>query len=100
MNSPPSGSAHRFVALAALAAFVAVSSFALPSFTLTRSFSGNGAMLVHPGNIVDFTGFLPDALPEFGAVTVTIWLAVLALVGVAALAWLARGGCGSRGVAV
>jgi general nucleoside transport system permease protein len=100
MNSPPSGSAHRFVALAVFAAFVAVSSLALPSFTLTRSFSGNGAMLVHPGNIVDFTGFLPETLPEFGAVTVTVWLAVLALLGVAVLAWLGSRWLWVAGVAV
>ena len=73
--------------LAIVALVAAVSSFLLPFATLTRSFGGQGAILVHPNTILDFTGFLPKTLPDFGSVTLFIWLTIAALLGTAALAW-------------
>ncbi len=75
------------VVLALVAVIAAISSFALPFATLTRSFGGQGAMLVHPSMVIDFTGYLPKALPDFSSTTILIWLTLLALLSIAALAW-------------
>jgi general nucleoside transport system permease protein len=76
------------VGLAVFAALTLLGCFVLPFATLTRGFGGEGAMLVHPARVVDFTGFLPPALPDFGLTTVLIWVTLLALAGTAALAWV------------
>jgi general nucleoside transport system permease protein len=91
MNASSSVSVRPNVWLAVLAATVALLSFAIPSFTLSRAFSGEGTLLVHPGNIVDFTGFLPKTMPDFSPVTLLTWLTVAALVAVAVLGWLRSG---------
>ena len=44
-------------------------------------------MLVHPGQVVDFTGFLPKTLPDLSSVTLLTWFSALGLLGLAALAW-------------
>jgi simple sugar transport system permease protein len=73
--------------LATTGVVLVVLSFLVPSFTLTRGFSGNAAMLVHPGLIVDFNGFLPKALPDFGATTLLTWVVMLTLLVASALAF-------------
>jgi general nucleoside transport system permease protein len=73
--------------LAIVAVLAAVSSFALPFATLTRAFGGQAAMVVHPGIVLDFTGFLPKTLPDFSGTTLLIWLTLLALFATAGLAW-------------
>lgn len=87
MNAPPIRSGRPNFWLAVFAVLLAALSFAVPSFTLARSFSGEAAMLVHPGQVVDFTGFLPKVLPDLGLVTLLTWLSVLGLLAVAGLAW-------------
>jgi simple sugar transport system permease protein len=73
--------------LAVTGAALCVLSFLMPSFTLTRAFSGDAAMIVHPGMVVNFTRFLPQTLPDFSLSTLLTWVLVVALLGVAALAW-------------
>ncbi len=69
------------------AALTLIASFVLPFATLTRGFGGEGAMVVHPARVIDFTGFLPQVLPDFGTATVLIWVTLLALAVTAGLAW-------------
>ena len=76
-----------FPIAAVFAVLLAAASLAVPSFTLSRSFSGEAAMLVHPGQVVDFTGFLPKVLPDLGLVTLFTWLSAVMLLVVAGLAW-------------
>lgn len=80
------GPAARFVAGLALAA--AAGLFLLPFATVSRQFGGEGALLVLPGRVLDFTGFLPAQLPDFRVVGVVGWLllAVLLALAFAALA--------------
>ncbi|HWG85593.1 MAG TPA: hypothetical protein VNT60_08950, partial [Deinococcales bacterium] len=77
------------IAVAVLAALAAAGLFLFPAFTLSRSFNGAGSLLVHPGRVMDYTGFLSPTLPGFQWVTLAGWLVLLAALGVAALA-LAR----------
>jgi general nucleoside transport system permease protein len=74
------------ISLAIVAALAMVSSFVLPFATISRSFGGQAAIFVHPSTIVDFTGFLPKTMPDFSSTTLLIWLSLLGLLGIAALA--------------
>ena len=87
MNASPIRSGRPNLWLAVFAVLLAAASLAVPSFTLSRSFSGEAAMLVHPGQVVDFTGFLPKVLPDLGLVTLFTWLSAVMLLVVAGLAW-------------
>jgi general nucleoside transport system permease protein len=100
MNQAPLRFAHRNVPLAVFAAFVAISSFALPSFTLSRTFSGEGNVLIHPGNLVSFISFRPETLPDLSGVTLVTWLIVLTLAATAGLAWLGSRWLWTAGAAV
>ncbi len=73
--------------VAGFAVLTALSSFVVPLGTLSRSFGGEGALLVHPGRILDFTGRLPPTLPDFSSVTLVTWLLILALFALAGLAF-------------
>jgi simple sugar transport system permease protein len=76
------------IAVVALSLVAAVGAFLIPTATLSRSFSGEGALVVHPGRLLDFTGFLPQQRPDFGMVTVLTWLTIVALAVLAVLAWM------------
>lgn len=65
-----------------------IGAFLVPTATLSRSFGGEGTILVHPGRVMDFTGFLPKELPDFSWVTILGWLTIIALVVLGALGWL------------
>jgi general nucleoside transport system permease protein len=73
--------------VAGFAILTALASFLVPLGTLSRSFGGEGALLIHPGRILDFTGRLPTTLPDFSSVTLVAWLLILALLAVAGLAF-------------
>lgn len=73
--------------VAGFAILTALASFLVPLGTLSRSFGGEGALLIHPGRILDFTGRLPTALPDFAGVTLVAWLLILALLVLAGLAF-------------
>ncbi len=70
----------------ALAITAIVGAFLLPLATLSRSFSGEGMLLVQPGRIINFTNVSTKILPDFSVVTILTWLLLLTL---AALAWAA-----------
>jgi general nucleoside transport system permease protein len=73
--------------VAGFAILTALASFLVPLGTLSRSFGGEGALLIHPGRILDFTGRLPTTMPDFSSVTLVAWLLILALLGLAGLAF-------------
>ncbi len=73
--------------MAGFAILTALASFLVPLGTLSRSFGGEGALLIHPGRILDFTGRLPSTLPDFAGVTLVAWLLILALLVLAGLAF-------------
>jgi general nucleoside transport system permease protein len=100
MNQGSFRSVPRNVPLAVFAALMAVSSFALPSFTLSRTFSGDGNVLIHPGTLVNFTSFQPNVLPDLSGVTLLTWSTVLALAATAALAWFGSRWVWTTGTAV
>jgi general nucleoside transport system permease protein len=74
--------------VAGFAILTALASFLVPLGTLSRSFGGEGALLIHPGRILDFTGRLPSTMPDFAGVTLVAWLLILALFGLAGLAFI------------
>jgi general nucleoside transport system permease protein len=73
--------------VAGFAILTALASFLVPLGTLSRSFGGEGALLIHPGRILDFTGRLPTTMPDFSSVTLVSWLLILALLVMAGLAF-------------
>jgi general nucleoside transport system permease protein len=73
--------------VAGFAILTALASFLVPLGTLSRSFGGEGALLIHPGRILDFTGRLPTTLPDFSSVTLVTWLLILVLLALAGLAF-------------
>ncbi len=73
--------------MAGFAILTALASFLVPLGTLSRSFGGEGALLIHPGRILDFTGRLPTTLPDFSSVTLVAWVLILALLTMAGLAF-------------
>jgi general nucleoside transport system permease protein len=73
--------------VAGFAILTALASFLVPLGTLSRSFGGEGALLIHPGRILDFTGRLPTTMPDFASVTLVAWLLILALLILAGLAF-------------
>jgi general nucleoside transport system permease protein len=72
--------------VAGFAILTALASFLVPLGTLSRSFGGEGALLIHPGRILDFTGRLPPTMPDFSSVTLVAWLLIVALLTMAGLA--------------
>jgi general nucleoside transport system permease protein len=87
-------------AVVILSVIAAVAAFLVPTATLSRAFGGEGAILIHPGRVMDFTGFLPQQLPDFTWVTIFGWVTMLALVGLAALAWVRSPGLTVAGIVV
>ncbi len=73
--------------MAGFAILTALASFLVPLGTLSRSFGGEGALLIHPGRILDFTGRLPPTMPDFSSVTLVTWILILALLTMAGLAF-------------
>jgi general nucleoside transport system permease protein len=73
--------------VAGFAILTALASFLVPLGTLSRSFGGEGALLIHPGRILDFTGRLPPTMPDFAGVTLVAWLLIVALLVLAGLAF-------------
>jgi general nucleoside transport system permease protein len=73
--------------VAGFAILTALASFLVPLGTLSRSFGGEGALLIHPGRILDFTGRLPTTMPDFSSVTLVAWLLIFALLILAGLAF-------------
>lgn len=89
MTAPrPSRPDSLTLAVVILALIAVVSAFITPTATLSRSFGGEGAILVHPGRILDFTGFLPKELPDFTWVSLFGWLTIIAALALAVLGWL------------
>ena len=85
---PKTKSSDRYgLVVAGFAILTALSSFVVPLGTLSRSFGGEGALLVHPGRILDFTGRLPTTMPDFSSVTLVTWLLILSLLILAGLAF-------------
>ncbi len=74
--------------VAGFAILTALASFLVPLGTLSRSFGGEGALLIHPGRILDFTGRLPPTMPDFSNVTLVTWILILALLTMAGLAFI------------
>jgi hypothetical protein len=87
-SMPKTKSSDRYgLVVAGFAILTALSSFVVPLGTLSRSFGGEGALLVHPGRILDFTGRLPNTMPDFSSVTLVTWLLILSLLILAGLAF-------------
>lgn len=76
--------------LAALVAIVAaLGLFVFPFATVYRSFDGPGTLLLFPGRLLDFSGFQPENIPNFGT-TLGLGWAAFALLLLTAFAGLAR----------
>ncbi len=74
--------------VAGFAILTALASFLVPLGTLSRSFGGEGALLIHPGRILDFTGRLPTTMPDFSSVTLVAWVLILSLLALAGLVFI------------
>jgi general nucleoside transport system permease protein len=80
--------ANTFWFLAGLSVVALLGLFLFPFATVSRGFSGEGTLLVHPGNIVNFANFKPDSYPDFSASTLAGWFTMLTVIALVALAFM------------
>jgi general nucleoside transport system permease protein len=92
--------ASTFWFLGGLSLIALIGLFLFPFATVSRGFSGEGTLLVHPGNIVNFSNFKPDSYPDFSASTLAGWLTMLTVIALAALAFMRSRFVGWAGVLV
>jgi general nucleoside transport system permease protein len=78
--------ANTFWFLAGLSVLALLGLFLFPFATVSRGFGGEGTLLVHPGNIVNFANFKPDSYPDFSASTLAGWFTMLCVLVLAGLA--------------